>query len=99
MVTICGGDVVNRTCGTHNNLCFSLFLQSIFGPIYYGPPVILRGGIINRAYGTDKHLYYSAVFTITMFGPIYYACPPVLHSIGALDASPKKKKKTVLDES
>ena len=27
-----------RTCGTHKNLHISLFLLTIFGPIYYGRP-------------------------------------------------------------
>ena len=30
--------IVNRTYGTHKNLHISLFFQTIFGPIYYGPP-------------------------------------------------------------
>ena len=30
--------VVNRTYGTHKNLNTSLFLLTIFGPIYCGPP-------------------------------------------------------------
>ena len=29
---------LNRTYGTHKNLYISLFLSTIFGPIYYGPP-------------------------------------------------------------
>ena len=32
------GAIVNRTYGTLKNLCISLFLLSIFGPIYYGFP-------------------------------------------------------------
>ena len=32
------GTIVNRTYGTLKNLCISVFLLSIFGPIYYGPP-------------------------------------------------------------
>ena len=42
------GTIVNRTYGTHKNLAISLFLLTIFGPIYYGrvprkpvsPPVL-----------------------------------------------------------
>ena len=30
------GTIVNRTYGTHNDLNISLFLLTIFGPIYYG---------------------------------------------------------------
>ena len=30
--------IVNRTCGTHKDLHISLFLPTIFGPVYYGPP-------------------------------------------------------------
>ena len=32
------GGVVNRTYGRHKNLYIHLFLPSMFGPIYYGPP-------------------------------------------------------------
>ena len=32
------GTILNRTYGTHKNLYKSLFLLTIFGPIYYGPP-------------------------------------------------------------
>ena len=32
------GAIVNRTYGTHKKLYISVFLQLIFGPIYYGPP-------------------------------------------------------------
>ena len=32
------GTIVSRTYGTHQNLPISLFLQTKFGPIYYGPP-------------------------------------------------------------
>ena len=32
------GTILNRTYGTHANLCISLFLTTIFGSIYYGPP-------------------------------------------------------------
>ena len=32
------GTILNRTHGTHKNLYISLFLLTIFGPIYYGPP-------------------------------------------------------------
>ena len=32
------GTIVNRTYGTHKNLHVHLFLLTIFGPIYYGPP-------------------------------------------------------------
>ena len=32
------GLVLNRTYGTHKELYVSLFLPTIFGPIYYGPP-------------------------------------------------------------
>ena len=31
------GTIVNRTYGTHKKPDVSLFLQPIFGPIYYGP--------------------------------------------------------------
>ena len=31
--------IVNRTCGTHKNLYVHLFLVTIFGPIYYDPPI------------------------------------------------------------
>ena len=33
---------------------------------------LLRGGIVNRTYGTDKNLYVY-LFLQTIFGPIYYA--------------------------
>ena len=32
------GVIVNRIYGTHKNLYIYLFLITIFGPIYYGPP-------------------------------------------------------------
>ena len=32
------GTAVNRTYGEDKNLCISLFLPTIFCPIYYGPP-------------------------------------------------------------
>ena len=32
------GAILNRTYGTHKNLHVSLFLQTAFGPVYYGPP-------------------------------------------------------------
>ena len=32
------GTIVNRTYGTHKNLCTHLFLLTIFGPVYFGPP-------------------------------------------------------------
>ena len=31
------GTLVNRTYGTHKNLYISLFLRTLFGPIYYSP--------------------------------------------------------------
>ena len=31
------GTTVNRTYGTYSNLDISVFLLTIFGPIYYGP--------------------------------------------------------------
>ena len=33
-----GGAIVNRTYDTHKNLYIYLFLLTMFGPIYYGPP-------------------------------------------------------------
>ena len=38
LVTLLRGTIVNRTYDTHENLYISLFLPTIFGPIYYGPP-------------------------------------------------------------
>ena len=32
------GTILNRTYGTHKKLYTSLFLPTIFGSIYYGPP-------------------------------------------------------------
>ena len=32
------GTILNRTYSTHKNLYISLFLLTIYGPIYYGPP-------------------------------------------------------------
>ena len=42
--------VVNRTYGTHKNLCIYLFLLTKFGPINYGPPVIAyaAGGVARH---------------------------------------------------
>ena len=42
------GTVVNRTYGADKNLDISLFLLTTFGPIYYGPPLIIRGTVINK---------------------------------------------------
>ena len=36
--TLLRGTTVNSTYGTHKNLFIYLFLLTIFGPIYYGPP-------------------------------------------------------------
>ena len=33
-----GGSDLNRTCGSYKNLHVSLFLLTVFGPIYYVPP-------------------------------------------------------------
>ena len=33
------GTILNRTYGTHKNLYILLFLPTMFGPIYYGPPL------------------------------------------------------------
>ena len=32
------GTIVNRTYGTDEDLCIYLFLITLVGPIYYGPP-------------------------------------------------------------
>ena len=32
------GTILNRIYGAHKNLYISLFLLTVFGPIYYGPP-------------------------------------------------------------
>ena len=39
-----------------------------------GVLILLRGAILNRSYGTHKHLYIS-LFLLTIFGPIYYGPP------------------------
>ena len=36
--TLVRGTIVNRTYGTSKNLCSYLFLVTIGGPVYYGPP-------------------------------------------------------------
>ena len=38
------GDTLNRTHGTQKNLNISLFLLTIFGPIYFGPPYMATRG-------------------------------------------------------
>ena len=38
ILLILRGAILSRTCGTHKNLYTSLFLLTIFGPNYYGPP-------------------------------------------------------------
>ena len=38
--TVLRGTIVNRTYDTHKKLYISLFLLTIFGPIYYGPPYL-----------------------------------------------------------
>ena len=38
IVTLLRGAILNRTYGTHKTLYISLFLLTIFGPIYYAPP-------------------------------------------------------------
>ena len=37
-IHILRGTILNRTYGPYTNLYISLFLLTIFGPIYYGPP-------------------------------------------------------------
>ena len=32
------GGILNRTYGTHKTLYIYLYLLTLFGPIYYGPP-------------------------------------------------------------
>ena len=38
IVRLLRGTLVNRTYGTHKNLYIYLFLLTLLGPIYYGPP-------------------------------------------------------------
>ena len=38
---------------------------------------LLRGTILNRTYGTYKHLYIS-LFLLTRFGPIYSRAPVIV---------------------
>ena len=35
---------------------------------------VLLGAIVNRTYGTHKHLH-TSLFLLTIFGPIYYGSP------------------------
>ena len=35
---VAGGGIISRTYGADKNLCVSLFLLTMFGPIYYGAP-------------------------------------------------------------
>ena len=47
------------------------------GTIKEGPFLLyipLRGTIVNRTYGTHKHLYIN-LFLLTMLGPVYYGPP------------------------
>ena len=37
-VVLLRGGILNRTYDTHKKLDISVFLLTIFGPIYYGPP-------------------------------------------------------------
>ena len=37
-VPLLRGAIVNRTYGAHKKLYFCLYLLTVFGPIYYGPP-------------------------------------------------------------
>ena len=48
------GNIVNRTCGTHKNLYIYLFLRTIFGPIYDGPPAITGAKHAHRRH-TQKY--------------------------------------------
>ena len=59
---VVGWHIANRTYGTGKNLVYiHLFLLTVFGPVYYGPPLqhmfLLRGAIVNRTYGIHKNLY------------------------------------------
>ena len=40
-VRLLRGTIVNRTYGKRRNLSIYLLLLTVFGPIYYGPPVIV----------------------------------------------------------
>ena len=40
-VALLRGAIVNRTYGTHKNLSISLFLQTVYGPVYSRSPVIM----------------------------------------------------------
>ena len=56
--------IVNRTYGAYENLCISLFLPTISGPIYCGPPVVrFRAGESRSEEGgwvSDPVFYLSA---------------------------------------
>ena len=38
VIVLLWGTTLNRTYGTYKKLYMSLFLPTIFDPIYYGPP-------------------------------------------------------------
>ena len=54
-VLLVRGTMVNRTYGTHRNLHISIFLLTIFGPIYYGPPYYREESVASgRASGRGE---------------------------------------------
>ena len=61
---------MNRTYATYKHLYISLFLLTIFGPIYHGPP-----GPIIRIHTKTKFTY-SSVFIKSVFSPDH-CCSPV----------------------
>ena len=77
------GTILNRTYGVHKILCMSLFIRTIFGPIYYGPPQYLSMSTAqtsalaflqhNKKKVQNKRPMYSQVFLLL---PLPSSPPP-----------------------
>ena len=55
-------------------MCVFFTLSGLFTRLHPARLVILRGTLVNRAYGGDKNLYVDS-FLLTIFGPIYFRPP------------------------
>ena len=59
--TVLRGTILNRTYGTYKILCISLFLLTMFGPIYYGPPYYCSRSYRLYGYGSSHPATWDAV--------------------------------------
>ena len=64
-VELLPGTIVNRTYGSYKNIYNYLFLLTIFGPIYYGPPQYYTGTI-------KWYTWYSAEWSVPNARSVLY---------------------------